>query len=99
MFFTPENAEKADSIRIYIKELYEKEVIDINEYYHLGQRASGSLCYYGFNPKHKVWSNFVPPVTTRKFGKKYKEETGNAQALEKWFIEEQWWIDNKKDFV
>jgi hypothetical protein len=75
------------------------DYIDINEYYHFGQRASGRLCYYGFNPKHKVWSNFVPPVTTRKFGKKYKEEIGNAQALEKWFVEEQWWIDNKKDFV
>lgn len=35
MFFTPENAEKADSIRMYIQELYEKEFIDINEYYFL----------------------------------------------------------------
>jgi hypothetical protein len=31
--------------------------------------------------------------------RKYKEETGSAQALEKWFVEEQWWIDNKKDII
>lgn len=75
------------------------DYIDINEYYHYGQRASGRLCYYGFTPKIKLWQNFVPPVTTRKFGRKYKEVYGSAQALEKWFVEEEWWIENKANFI
>lgn len=74
------------------------DYLDINEYYHLGQRAGGRLCYYGFNPKHKLWDTFVPPVTTRKFGRKYKEEFGTAVGLQKWFDEEAWWIKNKDSF-
>jgi hypothetical protein len=74
------------------------DYIDITKYYDFGQKASGRLCYYGFNPKYKLWNTFVPPVTTRKFGRKFKEETGSAYALEKWFQEEQWWLDNKKIF-
>ena len=72
------------------------DYLDINEYYHLGQRASGRLCYYGFSPRVKLWKNFVPPVTTRKLGRKYKEETGTAVGLQKWFDEEAWWLRNKE---
>jgi len=79
------------------------DYLDVSEYYHFGQRASGRLCYYGFTPSIKLWDTFVPPVTTRKFGREYKNETGSAWGLEKWFIEEQWWIDykstlNSKDY-
>ena len=71
------------------------DYLDISEYYHLGQRAGGRLCYYGFNPKIKLWEDFIPPVTTRKFTVKYKEETGTAAGMQKWLDEEQWWLANK----
>lgn len=74
------------------------DYLDINEYYHLGERASGRLCYYGFTPGIKLWKNFVPPVTTRKFTKRYKEEFGTAVAMEKWLKEEQWWIEHKSEY-
>lgn len=74
------------------------DYLDINEYYNYGQRASGRLCYYGFTPSIKLWDIFVPPVTTRKLGKKYKEEFGTAAALEKWLDEENWWISHKHEY-
>jgi len=74
------------------------DYLDINDYYHLGQKASGRLCYYGFSPRIKIYKNFVPPVTTRKLARKYKEETGSAQAMEKWLLEEDWWIENKEKY-
>ena len=40
----------------------------------------------------------MPPVTTRKLARKYKEETGSAQAMEKWLLEEDWWIENKEKY-
>jgi hypothetical protein len=74
------------------------DYINITDFYHLGQRASGSLCYYGFTPGIPLWDCFVPPVTTRKLTRAYKSQTGTAVAMEKWLVEEDWWKANKHQY-
>ena len=74
------------------------DYINITDFYHLGQRASGSLCYYGFTPGIPLWDCFVPPVTTRKLTRAYKSQTGTAVAMEKWLVEEDWWKANKHHY-
>ena len=74
------------------------DYLDINDYYQYGRSGGGSLCYYGFSISIPLWDKHIPPVTTRKLTKAYKEQTGTAVAMEKWLQEEQWWITNKHLF-
>jgi adenine-specific DNA-methyltransferase len=69
MFFTPDNAQKCDAIRIYIEELHTNQEINQNEYYYLlaslivsMDKVANTSCVYGAYLKEYKRSALKPLI-------------------------------------